>query len=161
MITFGMPKDKKLLAAMGRVAIADSQLNFILRMTIKSILGLLSVQDARDRTYRKSSSKLRKLIKREARRKLGEGEALSRLEEILTRVACTTERRNKLLHGLFAENIDTGEQLIWGADNTFRKLPPVEELRTLEDEFEALRLELDEARREGFLYKAIEAARRP
>ncbi len=48
MITLDIPTDPNLMAAVGKVPLRHGQLDYVLRMTVKSILGL-SVREARER----------------------------------------------------------------------------------------------------------------
>lgn len=157
MITFGLPDDPALLAAIGKVAIRHGQHDYVLRMTIKTLLDL-TVRDALDATHRQGSGELRELIKRLVKQRLGEGEALVRLRAIMTRSARATQRRNELLHGLWASTLD-GEHVIRHDDQTFQPIPTVIELEDLATKFEDVWKELNEARLDGFLKKALEAAR--
>ncbi len=58
MITLDIPTDPALLAAVGKVALRHGQLDYVLRMTVKSILKL-SIRDALDATDRQGSRELR------------------------------------------------------------------------------------------------------
>lgn len=59
MILLNIPDDPTVLAALGKVAIRHGQLDYILRMTVKSILAL-SIREALDATARQGSKDLRK-----------------------------------------------------------------------------------------------------
>ena len=54
MIYLHIPDDPSVVAAVGRIALRHGQLDYILRMTIKT-LGGLSIQDALDATARLGS----------------------------------------------------------------------------------------------------------
>ena len=123
MITFHVPEDKALLAAFGEVALRHEHLNHILRMTIKT-LAKLRPQEALDATAYDGSRQLRERIRKLARPRLGEGEALLKLEAILERCRRVTERRNELTHGIWAKELDGepnaerfGPKLVSAADS--------------------------------------------
>jgi hypothetical protein len=152
MIVFHVPEDKELLAAYGELAIVHEHLKHILRMTIKS-LAQVSVDDALDATKNDSSSQLRDRIKKLGRQKLGEGVALIRLQAILARCKCATDKRNELIHSICAKEID-GKPHMQG-DRTRKPLPTVSELKDLINKLSSLTQELNEARLEGFLLEAL------
>jgi hypothetical protein len=86
LIYMHVPEDPAVVGAVGRIALRHGQLDYILRMTIKT-LGGLSIQDALDATARLGSRELRERIRKLARQRLGEGAPLLRLEAILQRAA--------------------------------------------------------------------------
>jgi len=152
-ITFYMPEDALLRAAIGAVAIRHGQLDYVLRMTVKS-LAELSVRDAIDATERDGSAKLREQIAKLARRRFGEGQVLLRLKAILTRCRRAAERRNELLHGLFARDLEGAE--LWRHEgHAWRALPNVTELEALVDEINDIAAELNSARLDGSLRDAL------
>jgi len=79
-----LPTDERLLGALGRIAILNSHLERVLRMTIKSIENMTSEQ-ALDATRRLGARELRKIIIKLAKKKLGEGSELMRLRAIIGR----------------------------------------------------------------------------
>jgi len=147
--------DKDVVAAVGRIAIQHGLLDYILRMTIKT-LGGLTIQDALDATARLGSRELRERVRKLARQRLGEGPALFRLEAILHRAAKATNKRNALLHALWARKLD-GDAVIRDEDShTFRAIPKPEELHEIAVMIEAIAKELNSARLEGFLAEALQ-----
>jgi hypothetical protein len=154
MLTFYLPADQRLLVALGKVALRHEHLNHILKMTIKSLAGL-TVQEAIDATQYEGSKALRNRIRKLARKRLGEGEALLKLQALLTQAGRLTDRRNDLTHGLWAQELD-GDPGVMGAPGELQPLPSAEELETLVEEIWALTQELNRARLEGFLKIALE-----
>jgi hypothetical protein len=153
MIAFHVPKDRDLLAAFGEVALRHEHLNHILRMTIKT-LARLSIDEALDATTYDGSRQLRERIRKLARQRLGEGEPLLKLEALLERCKRATERRNELVHGVWAKELD-GEPVRRMPDHTWHPLPSVSDLMALGKEIESLTGELNTARLEGFLSDAL------
>ena len=151
---FHVPNDQQLLAALGEVTLRHEHLNHILKMTIKSIAGLTPTE-AIDATAYEGSSALRERIRKLARQRLGEGEALLKLQALMTRAGRLTEKRNDLTHGLWAQELD-GDPGVMGAPGELRPLPSVNELKQLAIEIEALTKELNHARLEGFLKITLE-----
>lgn len=153
MMTFHVPADKDLLAAIGEVALRHEHLNHILRMTIKT-LARLDVKEALDATAYDSSSQLRERIKKLARQRLGEGEPLLKLQALLERCKRGTEKRNDLIHSVWGKELD-GEPARKGSGDEWGPLPTVSELHDLAERLSQLTSQLNEARLEGFLHEAL------
>src|ERR1700730_9932914 len=159
MIYLHIPEDPTVIGAVGRIALRHGQLDYILRMTIKT-LGGLSIQDALDATARLGSRELRERIRKLARQRLGEGAPLLRLEAILQRAAKATDRRNHLLHTLWANELD-GAPVIRDEDShTFRTIPTAEELDAVANLLAGITAELNTARLDGFLSEALKSPAR-
>lgn len=158
MIMFHVPEDQALLAASGEVTIRHEHLNHILKMTIKSIANLTPAE-AVDATQYEGSRSLRERIRKLAHKKLGEGEPLLKLQALLTRAERLTDQRNKLMHGLWAKELD-GDPGVMGVFGGLLPLPSVNELKTLAREIEVLTNEFNVARIEGFLKVALESKER-
>ena len=156
MIYFATPESQELQAAIGRVAARHGQMDFILRMTIKSICEI-SPQEARQATAGVMSGQLRERVEKLARRRFGDGPFLLRLQALLHKCRIASEERNKLLHGVFARELD-GDDVFLG-DGDPGPLPTVPELNALAAELKAVTDELNHARLEGFLKQAIEQSR--
>jgi hypothetical protein len=105
MIYMGVPEDKRVLEAIGKIAIRHGQLDYSMKMAIRTLSGV-AIDEAIDATERQSSRDLRERVRRLARKRIGDGEAFVRLEAILERARRATERRNELLHGLSAQELD-------------------------------------------------------
>ena len=153
MMTFHVPTDRDLLAAIGEVALRHEHLNHILRMTIKT-LARLDVAEALDATAYDSTSQLRERIKKLARQRLGEGEPLLKLHALLERCKRSTERRNNLVHSVWGKELDE-EPALRGSGEEWRPLPTTAELQDLAENLSQLTLQLNEARLEGFLHQAL------
>jgi hypothetical protein len=153
MMTFHVPDDRDLLAAIGEVALRHEHLNHILRMTIKT-LAQLDVTEAVDATAYDSSSQLRDRIKKLARQRLGEGEPLLKLQALLERCKRATENRNTLVHSVWGKELD-GEPALKGSGQEWRSLPTTSELHNLAESLSQLTAQLNEARLEGFLHQAL------
>jgi len=149
---FHVPDDQELLAAFGEVALRHEHLNHILKMTIKTLANL-SPEEAVDATMYDGSRKLRDRIRRLAMQRLGEGEPLLKLQALMGKCERVTEKRNKLVHGLWAQELD-GDAQVRGAGGT-RPLPSTTELRELANEIQELTNKLNSERLEGFLKTAL------
>lgn len=153
MMMFHVPDDEKLLAALGEVTLRHEHLNHILRMTIKTVAGL-RVAEAIDATKYDGSRQLRERIRKLARKELGEGAALLKLQALLTRAGKLTDRRNELTHGLWAQELD-GEAGIMAEHGELQPIPTVHQLKALAGEIAQLTAELNRERLEGFLCTAL------
>ncbi len=154
MIMFGLPEDQAVLASIGKVAIRHGQLDYVLRMTVKSIAGV-TIAEALDATGGMTSGRLREQVLALARRRLRESPALLQLRALLTRSKRATARRNALLHGLWARELE-GNDVYRSDGQSFGPIPPVSELDALADELYAVTVALNSARLDGFLRLALE-----
>ena len=87
---------------------------------------------------------------------LGDGDALIKLQSILRRCQCASDKRNEYIHGLWAQDVE-GEAALHDADGKRNTIPTVAELSALHKEIFGLAHELNEARMRGFLGEAIAA----
>lgn len=153
MVYFDIPADREILAALGEVTLRHEHLNHILRMTVKT-LARLSVDEALDATARDGSAYLRDRIRKFGRKRLGEGEPLLRLQALIERCGRAADRRNELVHSVWAKELD-GETVCRNSAQGWQAVPTVEELRNLAAEIASLTAELNKARLEGFLHEAL------
>jgi len=153
LIFFHIPEDNELLAAFGEVALRHEHMNHILKMTIKSLAGL-TPNEALAATKYDGSKQLRDRIKKIARKTLGEGQPLLRLQAILANCEQLTGKRNAYVHGLWEKELD-GDAHVRDAHGNTRPLPMAKELRELGKEIEQLTKQLNSERLEGFLYQAL------
>jgi hypothetical protein len=153
MMMFHIPEDNNLLAAYGELSLRHEHLIHILRMTIKT-LARLEVSEALDATAYDGATRLRDRIRTLARQRLGEGEALLKLQAILERCKRATEKRNDLIHSVWGKELD-GEPFRRVNDHSWQPLPTVEELKTLGEEIFRLTESLNDARLTGFLAQAL------
>lgn len=154
---FHVPSDVRLLAAFGEVALRHEHMNHILKMTIKSLTDVTPAE-AIAATMFESSTQLRERVRKIARKRLGEGTALVKLQAIVANCKRLTEKRNELVHGLWARELD-GEAHVRDAYGEERPLPTVEDLKDLARELEQLTNHLNFERLEGFLKTALETKR--
>jgi len=152
-LTLHVPEDEGLLAALGEVALRHEHMNYVLRMTIKSLAGVTPTEAIAATEY-ETSRQWRKRARTLARKRLGEGAPLIKLQAILASCGSLTEQRNQLVHGLWAKQLD-GEAQIRNPDVKPRSLPTAQELRALATEIKKLTDQLNQERLEGFLYEAL------
>ena len=153
MIYMGLPDDKRILEAIGKIAIRHGQLDYSMKMAVRT-LSRVTIDEAIDATERQSSRELRERVRRLARKRIGDGEAFVRLEAILERARRATDRRNELLHGLWAQELD-GDPVVRSSGRAFGPIPSAEELETLADTLAEIGKTLTIARLDGFLREAL------
>jgi hypothetical protein len=135
------------------MALRHEHLSHILRMTIKTLANLRP-QEALDATAYDGARQLRDRVRTLARQRLGEGEALLKLQAILERCKRATDKRNELMHSVWAQELD-GEPMRRGNDQKMYPLPTVPELEELSRDIDDLTKALNTARLEGFLAEAL------
>jgi len=153
-LTFGEPDDP-LLVEVGRISILHGHLDYVLRMTVKTLTDT-TIRQALAATARASSSSLRSRIKKLAKAKLGDDEALVQLQALLERAKIATDKRNDLIHTLYAKDIEDGEVVQLDDDHTPKTLPTVDEIKKLGLEIKRVQAELNLARKAGLLAMALE-----
>lgn len=155
-IRFSIPDDQELLAAIAKVAIWHGRLDYMLKMTVRTF-DELKIEEALKTTQRMGSKQLRKELKKRARTKL-DANSLERFEALLERAKALTERRNELLHGLWAVQDEDGASIIGDRLEGWKPQPTAENLDALSSDLHALIREITEARNQGgFLALAIAA----
>lgn len=149
---FHVPDNPCLLAAFGEVALRHEHLSHILRMTIKTFAGV-EVNEALDATAFDGASTLRERVRKLAKQRLGEGQALVKVQALVERCRRATEKRNEYVHSVWAQELD-GESMRRDGSHQWLPIPTVEELQALSRELLALTQELNHARLEGFIFDA-------
>ena len=153
MITFALPNDELLLAAVGKIAIRHGQLDYCLKIAIKTVTGVTR-NDALIANDGVSSLDLRKRLRAVVKERLGNGEVLDKLDKLLQRASNATRRRNTLLHGLWAHELD-GRPVMRSKGVAFDPAPSIADLESAADALAQIATELTLARQEGFLHEAF------
>ena len=146
--------DKDVQAALGIVAIRHGHLEYILKMTVKSLCGL-SIEEALTETNKQNARRLRKRIEDEALKTLEKGEALEWLIGVLHRSWQASDLRNTFIHNMWAKELD-GPLLMQNDDHTWRLAPTDQELQQLSDEIQVITKEINTERLEGKLFAKLE-----
>lgn len=142
MVTFHMPDDPAFLAAVGSVALRHTHLDHVLRMVIKSLSGA-SPDEARLATAGNGSAELRGEVRALGKMALGNGPAFIMLRAMLKRAEVLTRRRNELMHGICAREINPdaesdgemfGMAVMLDEELGSRPLPSNDELLALAEE---------------------------
>jgi hypothetical protein len=151
--TLDIPGDSVLLVAVGSVNLRHSQLDHMLKMTMKVLTGV-TIEDAMDANAFKTSGILRARVLKLAKARFGEGKVFIQLEALLERCRRATERRNELVHSTWARRSLDGVHAVHGPEG-WETPPAVQSLCDLADEIHQLSMELNYARLHGFLAEAL------
>jgi len=168
-VTFHVPADAALLAAFGKVAIRHAQLDYALRMLIKTLAGL-AVEEAMFALAKEGSAELRRIARKLARSRLGYGtKELLQVHALLKQCELLTERRNELMHATCAKELnlealaneerEPTEAFMLSETLERRELPTAEDLTKLANAMGAMVDELNEERLHGFIAEALHARR--
>jgi len=143
---------------LGKIVIRHGQVDHLLRLTIKSLLGI-SITDPlyKHETHKKRSSVLRERIRELARGRLAAHKAV--LDELIAQIDSIerlTNLRNIIAHGVWSR-VTTGglAKLRDPQDDKLHPLPTVKQLKVAEREMYALYLALNHSRRKGRLKQAL------
>src|SRR5205823_1626050 len=136
------------------VTLRHGHLDHVLRMTIKTLTDT-TVDIALDATKWESSSSLRGRIKKLAKAALGDCKGFVELQALLERARRATEKRNGLIHKIWAAEVDGDQVGVREDDHSWSPPPTVEELGKLEVELNAVAGELNHSRLEGSLNLAL------
>src|SRR5262245_456582 len=149
-----VPTDQGLHAALGRMAMAHTQLELILRYCVKSIAGL-QVEEALDATEGMRLSDLRRRIQRLfAEKKPTEGEK-TQLDAILGRAKRLSEKRNDYLHRAWSQT-QANRSIIKGSDHRWDEAPSVKDIDDVAEQILELSHQLNLARNgEGFIAEVV------
>jgi hypothetical protein len=145
-----------LLPSLGRLMVADSRLEYTLRMTIRSLTGV-DATVALDATRRDGPATLREQIKKLGLRRLREGTPLLQLQALMQRCEDVSARRNEYVHAIWGQELD-GDPVMNMSGQQWRSPPTPPELDALAASIDALLSELNEARLQGWLKSALESS---
>ena len=157
MVSLEIPTEAKLLQAAGRVALAHGQLEYSLRMTVKSISGL-SVQEALDATATMKVYELREKIKKLFKQKTRDESEKTRLDSLLNKAKRLSEERNILIHRPWARD-SQGKWVVKEEDHTWGKSPSNEKLDQLANNIWKVAIELNAARLHGFIKEVLSGSK--
>ncbi|WP_297832591.1 hypothetical protein [Pseudomonas sp.] len=147
------PSDPVILAEVGKISLMHGHLDYMLKMLIVTFTGA-SHQEVLDATKYEGSRSLRERIKKIAKSKLGDGKVLIQLQALLERCARSSDKRNDLVHSLWAYELD-GQHHVQAADHTWKPGPTIDDLKEVCAELEGLIQEIIFARAEGLFSEAV------
>jgi hypothetical protein len=144
----------KLYEALGRLAIAHTHLELILRCTVKTLSGS-SVRVALDDTRGKRISALRKRIKKLFKQKGPSPMEKSNLDALLEKAKRLSETRNSYLHKAWSET-DAGQAVLKGESHQWEPAPSETEVEQVASEILELGKTINHARQNGFIHEVVE-----
>lgn len=147
-----VPNHPKLHEALGRLAIAHTHQELILRYTVKT-LSELSVKDGLDATSGRFTSEIRKQIRRLFKEKKPLASEETQLDAFLGAARRLSEKRNCFLHSAWSET--KANALIKGEDHQWQAAPSAEEVDQVTSEILALAKSLNYARKHGFIHDVV------
>jgi hypothetical protein len=140
--------------ALGRLAIAHTHLEQILRYTVKT-LSELSGPTSLDSTKRKPISFLRKKIKRLFKKSNPSPVEKIRLDELLKNAKLLSERRNSYLHRAWSETPE-GQTIVLGEGLQSEVALSEAEVEQLVSEILSLGEKLNHDRLHGFIHEGVQ-----
>lgn len=155
--------DGDLLTAIGELVVRHVHLDHMLKMTIKSLLGI-TVDEALQQLSRKGAMQLRQQIEKEAQRRFVDGSETAKLMDLLERCRDLSERRNYFAKSVYVMHLSephVGKIALFDTvDQVNRPLPSVANIRATIEAIDALVGEINHARLEGWLFEALEGSRK-
>ena len=156
-VALKLPDDPDLMQAAGGVALAHSQLELMLRMTIKTLAGL-TVREALDATETSKNWELRKSITSLFNSKTKDPALRLKLQAILGKCQRLSEQRNRLLHNAWAITND-GSLVTKGPDHAWGPAVTADELAKLASEIVDMVADLNHERLKGFIQQICKASK--
>jgi hypothetical protein len=149
-----IPDDQPLLAAIGRAAVAHAQLDYVLKLTVKTIEGR-SHEDVMVDNELRGARKIRKRIAKQAEKRLGNSDAAKKLKALLDKAEKASERQNEFVRNVFGSN---DQAKFWTHTESSKPfdIPSVAQLNALTEKIQLIMKELNTARRKGWLLEALD-----
>jgi hypothetical protein len=154
MHSLNVPNRPQLLEALGRLAVAHTHLQLILRYTVKSLSGL-SGSKSLDLTRRKSISDLRKRIKKRFKKHNPSAAEASRLDEFLEKAKLLSGKRNSYMHRAWSET-EAGQTVLQGEDLELGAAPSEAVIERITSEILVLGRKINDARLHGFIHDVVQ-----
>jgi hypothetical protein len=156
-----LPADGELLAAVGRVSIRHSFLDWTLNRTIKTLTSMTPEQ-ADFAFAREGSASLRRKVLMVAEQKCGKkSDTFRRIKVLMKACEDATRLRNDLVHCVWANIEGSAVLLDLQAKDKRMPLPTARQLNDLAERIHQLSAELNEARMKGggFIFEAMKAVK--
>jgi len=154
MQSLNVPNRPKLLEALGRLAIAHTHLERILRYTVKSLSGLSGTKSL-DPTRRKPISDLRKRIKKRFKKHKPSAAETYRLDELLEKAKILSGRRNSYMYRAWSET-EAGQAITHGEELQLEAAPSEAVIERVASEILALGKKINDARLHGFIHDVVQ-----
>ena len=155
-VTLELPKDHELLIAAGRVALRHGQLEYMLRLVVKTLAGL-TINEAMDATREHKNWEVRDEIKKLISQKTKDRSLILKARALLGESGRLSDRRNELLHKPWAIGED-GTVVVKSADHAWVHGTSTKDLNGLADQILELVVKLNHARLHGFIHEICAAS---
>jgi hypothetical protein len=149
-----VPNRSELHKVLGRLAIAHTHLELILRYCVKTI-AKQSVEEALDATEGDRISDLRIKIKQLFKERGATALERNSLGALLGRAKLLSEKRHAYLHRTWSETPE-GQAVVKGEDYQWEPAPSDAELERVASEILALGEKLNHERRHGFIQEVVQ-----
>ena len=149
-----IPQHQGLLEALGRLAIAHTHLELILRYCVKTIAEQ-SIQEALDATEGERISDLRIKIKQLFKDRKPTPSEKNSLDALLGQAKRLSERRHSYLHRAWSET-DAGHAVRKGEDHRWEPAPSASEVEGIASELLMLAEKLNHERLHGFIRDVVQ-----
>jgi len=149
-----VPNRPQLLEALGRLAIAHTHLERILRYTVKTLSGL-SGPESLNPTRRKPISDLRKRIKKRFKKHNPSAAETYRLDELLEKAKLLSGKRNSYMHRAWSKT-EAGQAILLGEDLQLGAAPSEAVIERVASEILALGKQINDARLHGFIHDVVQ-----
>lgn len=147
-----IPSDRKLYAAVGKVALAHGHLELVQKYLVRNLAGIGMVEALQSTQFSRISD-VQKTVKKLARRRKLPEEVVVRLSALLNRATLLSRERNTLLHS--AIQMDKKGRISQKRDDhTWGPAPSVADLDGLSEKILQLSKEINEERLTGFIRHA-------
>jgi hypothetical protein len=150
---WSFPDDPILHAALGRLAIAHTQLELILRYCVK-VIADQDIQAALDATEGERISDLRERVKRLFKERQPTALEKNQLDALLGRAKLFSEERNTYLHSVFSETPE-GRAIMKDANHRWGPAPSESAIDDVTKGILRLAKELNDARLNGFIKRVV------
>jgi hypothetical protein len=148
-----LPKDARVLSALGRAALANSKLDYVLLLTVKTICGQ-DLTTARDELGRVSSKRLREEVRKFAAEHISDQGVIVEIEKMLKRAEAASAARNRLIHNITYYD-KRGQFLHRDGNEPPLPYPTASEINAIASNLMTIAYELNQARKTGFIWRAL------
>ena len=149
-----VPNRPQLLEALGRLAIAYTHLEWILRYTVKTLSGLSGPKNL-DPTRRKPISDLRRRVKKRFKKHHPSVAETYRLDELLEKAKFLSGKRNSYMHRAWSET-EAGQAILLGDDLQLGAATSEVAIERVASEILALGKQINDARLHGFIHEVVQ-----
>lgn len=148
-----VPNQPSLTQALGRLAIAHTHLELILRYCVKTIADQ-TIEQALDATEGDRISDVRVRVKQLFKERQPTALEKTNLDALFGRAKHLSEKRNSYLHRAWSETA-AGRAIMKGGDHQWGSAPSEEEILHAAEEITNLVTEINEARLHGFIKDVV------